>query len=300
MTISDDQLSNWTKPWFNNEEERAEETRKTVKEAVENYLGDLSVRVFAKGSYPNNTNVRGDSDIDIAVEFEELIKLDYASGIGFSDTRLNHYSGIPEYDFKLRLQQALEEEFGNRVVDSAGNKVFRIRGSDKILDADVIPCTTYRYYYGNGPSDFRQGIQLILNTPDGKRHFNYPDQHLGNGVIKNRSTGKRYKSIVRILKNANKYLIENGGSNTCASFMVESLAYNIQNFIYQDNDTWRDIILRLCEEAWSYIKIEEDRHPESVRWLEVNGYKYLFHDEQTWKRQHARQFILDVYNLISN
>ena len=67
MTISDDQLSSWTKPWFNNEEERAEKTKELVKSAVDIHLKDLNIRVFAKGSYPNNTNVRKDSDIDIAV-----------------------------------------------------------------------------------------------------------------------------------------------------------------------------------------------------------------------------------------
>ncbi|MBW7956050.1 nucleotidyltransferase [Patescibacteria group bacterium] len=300
MTISDDQLSNWIKPWFNNEEERAEKTRETVKEAVENHLSDLDIRVFAKGSYPNNTNVRGDSDIDIAVEFEELIKLDYADGIEFSDTGLNHYTGISEQDFKLRLQQALEKEFGKGVVDSTGNKVFRIRGSDKILNADVIPCTTYRFYYGNSPYSYRQGIQLILNIPDGKRHFNYPDQHYKNGIEKNTSTMKRFKSVTRILKNTNSYLVENDDSALFPSFMIESLAYNINDLTYTGNSTWRDVILRGCEEIWEYLKVDELNLPESDRWKEVNEHKFLFHDHQIWTKNNARQFIQGAYNLLSN
>jgi tRNA nucleotidyltransferase (CCA-adding enzyme) len=35
-----------------------------------------SVRVYAKGSYANNTNVRRDADVDIAVEWNETIKVD--------------------------------------------------------------------------------------------------------------------------------------------------------------------------------------------------------------------------------
>jgi hypothetical protein len=34
MKISDDQLANWTKPWFENEEEKAETTKELVKNAI--------------------------------------------------------------------------------------------------------------------------------------------------------------------------------------------------------------------------------------------------------------------------
>lgn len=300
MKISDDQLSNWTKPWFDNQEERADKTQETVKSAVENHLSDLDIRVFAKGSFPNNTNVRYDSDIDIAVELQDKINLDYANGIGFSHTGLSNYTGISESEFKLRLQKALEIEFGKHVVDSSGNKVFRIRGSDKILDADIIPCTTYRYYYGFTPTDYNQGIQLILNNPDGIRHFNYPDQHLENGVNKNISTMKRFKSTARILKNANSHLYESDSARLYPSYMIESLAYNISNHIYTGNDTWREILLHGCEEIWSYLQNDEYTLHEFSRWREVNNCKYLFHEHQNWTKNDAKQFIQSAYNLLAN
>lgn len=300
MKISDDQLSNWTNPWFNNEEEKAEETKETVRTTVENHLSDLKIRVFAKGSYPNNTNVRGDSDIDIAVELERLIKLDYAPGVEFSDTGLYSYTGISENEFKLRLQKALEKEFGANLVDSSGNKVFKIRGSDKILNADIIPCTTYRYYFSKNPFSFNQGIQLILNRPDVIRHFNYPDQHYKKGVNKNDSTMKRFKSVSRILKNSNHHLSENNGTKVYPSFMIESLAYNISNSIYTGNNNWRDIILRGCEEIWVYLQKNEYALPEIIRWREVNDCKYLFHEHQNWTKDDAKQFIQVAYNLLTN
>lgn len=69
-TVSDDQLANWTKPAFGNEEEKADYTERMIREAVNAHpvLKDLDVRVFAKGSFKNNTNVRRDSDVDVAVE----------------------------------------------------------------------------------------------------------------------------------------------------------------------------------------------------------------------------------------
>ena len=300
MNISDDQLSTWTKPWFDNQEERAEETKETVKFAVENHLRDLRVRVFAKGSYPNNTNVRYDSDIDVAVELQDMINLQYADGISFSNTGLSSYTGISELSFKQRLQQALEAEFGKNVVDSSGNKVFRIRGSDKILDADIIPCTTFRYYYAGSSTSYNQGIQLILNTPDGITHFNYPDQHLESGVRKNTSTMKRFKRLARILKNANGHMSKNNISTPFPSFMIESLAHNVSDLIYIGNNTWRDIVLRGCEEIWAYLEKEEYSLPEISRWREVSGCKYLFHGQQNWTRDTARQFIKITYNLLIN
>ncbi len=300
MKISDDQLSGWTKPWFNNEEERAEKTKETVKSAVRSHLSDLGIRVFAKGSYPNNTNVRYDSDIDIAVELEDKINLSYANGVGFSNTGLYSYTGISESDFKLRLQKALEAEFGKNVVDSSGNKVFRIRGSDKILDADIIPCTTYRYYYASNSASYNQGIQLILNRPDGIMHFNYPEQHLENGTNKNTSTMKRFKNTARILKNTNTYLSENNGMTIYPSYMIESLAYNVSNAIYTGNNTWREILLRGCEEVWAYLQNDEYTLPEVSRWREVNGCKYLFHGHQHWTKEDAKQFMQVAYNLLAN
>jgi len=300
MKISDDQLSRWVKPWFDNQEQRAEQTKDIVKSAVDNHLSDLGIRVYAKGSYPNNTNVRHDSDIDIAVELEDKINLDYASGIGFTNTGLYPYSGASELDFKSRLQKALEAEFGTKVVDSTGNKVFRIRGADKILDADIIPCTTYRFYYGSNSFSYRQGIQLILNNPDGKRHFNYPDQHYKNGVEKNTLTKLRFKNITRIFKNANGHMLENHSLSLVPSFLIESLAYNVSNSTYIANETWRDIALRGCEEIWEYLKLDEFRLIGTSRWKEVNGYKFLFHDHQIWSKDDAKQFIKSAYNLLAN
>ncbi|MBU1200238.1 hypothetical protein KJ953_01735 [Patescibacteria group bacterium] len=295
MKISDDQISSWTKPWFSNEEERADKTKKIVESAVYNHpiLKDLGIRVFSKGSYPNNTNVRKDSDIDIAVELQDLIHVNYCDGVTDESAGLTNYTGISSQDFKYYVGEALEKEFG--VIDKSGNKVFRIRGSKKIMDSDVVPCTSYRKYFNWG---CRKGIKLILNSPNGKQNVNYPDKQLENGIDKNISTKKRFKNVVRIFKNANNYMAENRNSENYPSFMIECLAYNINNSSYLANDTWREMIINLCTEAWEYFKLDEFK--QSNRWLEVNGYKYLFHDDQIWTRSSAKQCIKNIYNLLNN
>lgn len=296
MNITDDQLSNWTNPWFNDEEDRAERTQKIVRAAIDNHpvLKNLNIRVFPKGSYANNTNVRHNSDIDIAVEFQGMINLSYDSGVSFTDTGLLPYNGISEQVFKSYLKSALITEFKDKV-DASGNKAFKIRGSDKILDADIIPCTTFRLYHS--PTHYSEGIELILDIPDGKRHFNFPNQHFENGISKNNSTSKRYKSVVRILKNVNYFITPEGNDPRYHSYMIESLAYNLPTSTYLYSEPWRELLNKLCVDAWRYLKSDEPSD-ESQRWMEVNDVKFLFHFDQKWSRADAKQFILDIYNLI--
>jgi predicted nucleotidyltransferase len=298
MKINEEQFTNWTKPAFENERDRADAAKSIVEDAVKDHsvLKNLSINIFPKGSYANNTNVRRDSDIDIAVELENLIALDFFENTTFEDTGLKSYTGISKYDFKSHLLDALSSKFGSNFINSSGNKVFKIRGSEKILNADIIPCTSYWAYYKSGPI---KGIQLILNKGDGKKYNNFPDQQLKYGVHKNNNTGRRYKRVVRIMKNARNQIVESTGNSNSHSFMIESLAYNVPNEKYLEDDNWRDIIKRVCYESWQYLKNEEPEK-EYLRWFEVNDYKFLFHPNQKWSRVDAKNFVLDIYNLINN
>ena len=293
--ISDDQLASWTKPAFGNEEEKALNTEQTIREAIQAHpvLKDLKIRVFAKGSFKNNTNVRRDSDIDIAVELQDLIQLEFMDGLSLRDTNLSPYSGIDTFSYKKAVGEAISSAFGSNAVDSSGNKVFVVRESSLNLAADVIPCTTYRRYYNWG---FRQGIQLILNNPDGKRHYNYPDQHYENGINKNITTSKRFKRAVRIMKNIEHILCHEGKVSKIPSYFIECLAYNISDPIYLDDNSWREIVSNICAKIYGYAKNPE---PDSEKWKEVNGYKHLFHTDQTWQREDALNLALLVYDKLN-
>lgn len=295
MSISNDDLSNWTKPGFNNEEERADNTRKAILSAIKghNVLKDLSISVFPKGSYANNTNVRRDSDIDIAVRLDGLIVTDYLNGVTQESAGLSPYTGISKNDFKGYLYDALVAEFGSSAVDRSGNKIFRIRESDKILNADVIPCTYYRRYFSN--TSYREGIFLVLDDPNTGKFINYPDQHYKNGVTKNIDTKKRYKSIVRIVKNIRNQILDN---TDYPSFLIESMAYNVPNSTYLESDTWSDMLKTFCDNSLVYLQTDEPQDDAS-RWMEVNDHKYLFHLNQKWNRDDAKQLILDLQSEIS-
>jgi hypothetical protein len=253
---TEDQLSTWTKPAFANEEQRATETEQTIRQAVQNHplLRDLDIKVFAKGSYKNNTNVRRDSDIDIAVEYRGMFTAEFSNGASFAGSNITPYDG-PFKDeggkarYKHAVGEALRTAFGSSAVDGSGNKVFEVQQANHDLAADVIPCTSHHDYWANG--HFREGIELILDQPDGKRHTNYPVQHYDNGVAKNLATNKRFKRAVRIMKNIEGRLVADSQIDEIPSYLMECLAYNVSNEFFARGNTWREIVSNVSAAIWA-------------------------------------------------
>jgi len=69
----EDTLAAWTVPSSDTEQQKQERTERMIREAVAAHKPFLNCRlsIYAKGSYANNTNVRADSDVDVAVECTE-------------------------------------------------------------------------------------------------------------------------------------------------------------------------------------------------------------------------------------
>lgn len=61
-------LAGWTGPSSETEQDKQDRTERMVREAIKEHAAfdSCSLTVYAKGSYANNTNVRADSDVDIA------------------------------------------------------------------------------------------------------------------------------------------------------------------------------------------------------------------------------------------
>lgn len=297
MRVTDEQLANWTRRAFDNEEQRANDTEAAIRRAVRNHavLSKMNIRVLPKGSIKNNTNVRRDSDIDVAVINQSHIAMEYTDGGTMAHAGLVPYTGISAAAYKALVGEAIRKEFGIGNVDGSGNRVFRVRGSSSVMDADVIPSTQYCFA---APTWNRTGIALILDKPDGKIHFNYPDHHFDNGVAKNNRTGRRYKRAVRILKNIENKLVADGIIKAFPSFLIECLAYNVPDHIYNAQTDWRTLINAMCTHFWAYVS--NDAEPvDSLRWTEVNEHKYLFGLHQRWTKQEAKDFTLQTYVMVT-
>lgn len=306
-TISEDQLSSWTQPAFNNEDEKRASTERMIREAIREHalLRTLPVEVYAKGSYRNNTNVRRDSDVDVAVEYKGIIYFEYdpatnqdavwqASGIRpYDGPFLNPITGDTEIDrFKNAVGEALTAAFGQGAV-TRHTKVFTVRESQRSLAADVVPCATYRMHWS--PTNFGQGIRLLPDRWPGFFINNYPQQHYDRGVAKNEATSRRYKSVVRILKNLENRMVADGASPVVASYLIESLTFNAPNPSFQ-LATWGQRVREVLVHAWT----DTEQAGAEQRWFEANNIKYLFHQQQKWTRDEARAFIHAAWQYVAN
>lgn len=289
MTL-EETLSGWTGPSSDSEQEKQERAERMVRQAVKDHapFDGVGISVFAKGSYANNTNVRSDSDVDIAVECTEVCYWEESSeGAHPAGTS---YSGVwTPVKLRAELNRALHAKFPGQV-DDTGSIALRVNANTARVDADVVPCFTYKYYFSS--SSYRQGTRVFRK--DGTCLENYPKQQLDNGVAKNRVTGKSYKRAVRILKRTENALANAGLHKQLPSYFMECLTYNCPNEILL-RSTWTETI----KGALAHIYTElEDSEPSSSRWLEVNEAKFLFHQSQPWSRGDGRSFVQSAWTYL--
>jgi hypothetical protein len=280
----EDTLISWTKPSSDSEQEKQDRAERMIRQAIDAHepFGECRLSIYAKGSYANNTNVRSDSDVDIAVECTDVIYWEEAEPEIHGDTV--PYKGIwtPE---KLRseLVNALEKKFPKQV-DTSGSTAIQINSNSARVDADVVPCFTYHYYLSS--SNCRKGTKIFTKT--GKRIINHPDQQIENGKSKNIRTKYAYKKAARILKRIENAMVTDKAYRELPSYFVECLAYNCPDSLFSST-TWTGIVRDILMYIWENLQNEEPSDNNS-RWLEVNECFYLFHNAQQWGRNDGREF----------
>jgi hypothetical protein len=194
--------------------------------------------------------------------------------------------------FKDAVGDALVGTFGSSAV-TRHNKVFTVRESARSLAADVVPCGSHRHYYG--PTSYASGIRLLPDKTPPMPVDNYPQQHYDNGCAKNDATRKRFKRVVRILKNLENRMVKDGTSPIVASYLIESLVHNVPTSLF-GTGTWAGDVRNVLGHVWQDTEADECEK----RWLEVNGIKYLFFWAQKWTRQEARDFVLAAWRYVEN
>jgi hypothetical protein len=291
VVTTNEQLAGWTKPSSDTEQEKQERTERMVREAVTSHPGfaGCSLSVYAKGSYPNNTNVQSDSDVDIGVQCHDVQYWEKASTSSYSGG--TPYTG-PWTPDKLRteLVSALRAKFPNQV-DTSGSTAIVVHSSSSRVDADVVPCFDYRYYLGSG---HRDGAKTF--TTSGASLVNYPVQHLQEGRAKNNATSSYFKQAVRVLKRVENLMLERSIHRAVPSYFVECLVFNCPNHILMSS-TWIETVKGILVHLWGGLEGMEPTQ-ESERWLEVNRCKFLFTNEQKWSRVDGRDFANAAWNYL--
>lgn len=208
---------------------------------LRNLNNNRKIKLFVQGSYANNTNVRTQSDVDIAVIQEEVFITEYRSSDSMYPQSDADYGFFivpnPAKTFKDEVQECLVCRFGTDV--ERKNKSIKVHGNTYRKDADTVPCKRYRDYRGDYSKNISNYVGGVVITPDqGSRIINYPEQHIANGRIKNDATHHYYKKMVRIIKKM-RYLMEESYQSTYKtaaarvnSFMLESLLWNVDDSWY--------------------------------------------------------------------
>ena len=256
-----------------------------IKEAVRDHavFADCSLTVYSKGSYANNTNVRADSDVDIAVQCSDVLYCDEAE-LGANTSKGDPYTG-PWTPSRLRseLQSALEKKFPGQV-DASGSTAIQVNSSSARVDGDVLPCFDYRYYFSNG--GYRDGSKAFRT--DGTSITNYPQQQLDHGRTKNTRTSLRFKKAVRVMKRVENAMVNESIIDELPSYFIECLVYNVPDYILL-RSSWVEVVRGALVHIYEELEGSEPTD-EQARWLEVNECKYLFHSAQKWTRKNGRDF----------
>jgi hypothetical protein len=297
----EDKFRRWSKPPGDTEAAKLANAERMIGAAVREYLPLRAheIRVIPQGSYRNNTNVPQDSDVDICVCCMDTFFYDFQ----FADYGKAEASVIDAHylypQFKNDLQAALEAKFGKRGV-SRGDKAFGLRENSYRVDADVVAAFAYRLYrkrtfnalLGAYVPDFVKPPGTKFYSDGGREIINWPEQQYSNGVAKNERTGKRFKSIVRAVKSLSYEMQEKkiAEAGPIPSFLIECLVYNVPDYVF-DGDSYEKNVrdsIAVCFTATS---------PEGncQNWLEVSGFKYLFHSSQPWTQQQVNDFTLAVW-----
>jgi hypothetical protein len=255
------------------EERDRDRTEKRIKDAIR-AASDLpsSVRVYVKGSYANNTNVRGDADVDVAVEWTETAKVkkwDAAEGLSAEELGINSVTpSMTTAEFRRRVERAVSTAFGSSAVDTSPDKHIGVAASASTLDADVVPCWKLHRY--GAPGRYVVGHRLFPKS--GGTVDNYPKQNYDNGVAKNNATGKRYKEIVRCVKRLAGELHDDGLiPREYPGYLIECLVFNVPEDHFGHRRRYDDV-----QAAFRYLSKGLRDEDIYFGWHEPSRLKMLF------------------------
>jgi hypothetical protein len=286
------------KPPSENEESKREKTENEIKSALAKYepLKGRPYIVYVKGSYANNTNVRLNYDVDIAVEYQNFFDYDMEFGLkGKTLADVGAQVSTDPYtreDFKTDIRAALVAAYGSSAVKD-GEIAYRVRQKKTTLPADVVPCWLYRRYDGtgfNGPI-YHEGSRVYPRS--GSHKTNYPKIQLKKGTEKNNRTGHRYKRMVRALKKLQTRIVENGElPKELPSYFIECLVYNVPDASFNHADDYLADMSGVLMRIYNAMLSDGNGYD----WLHVHELVYLFRGDDSWSQADAQALALAAWN----
>lgn len=295
MAIPTAQLETWGKQGPTSQFTSTYETIRNALEDGNAPYAHRSKSIFLQGSYSNDTNVYGDSDVDVVICFDSIYYSDLSNLSPEDRAAFDANRSGAQYnwhDVKREVSDWLTKKYGSTV--KQGSKAIYIGGSGARRNADVLVAAELkRWYRYKSPSDNRYATGICFFNSSGERIDNFPKQHSSNCTTKHQNTNRWFKQTVRTFKNArNKlisdYKIDNG---LAPSYFIEGLLYNVpvDRFGGGDSANFNDVL------AWL---LSADRS----KFVCANEMFYLCHATapETWRNEKCEKFLTAVSNLSAN
>jgi hypothetical protein len=293
MPFSENQLSTWANQGAT---ATSASTYESIKKCIENHNwnDDVHFNIYLQGSYRNFTNIRGDSDVDVVVEFTSVF---YSNKLELPPNQLDEFNDSysdGKYtlsDIKKAIITRLESHYGKNYVD-VGNKSIKVLANSGRLDCDVVCCAEYREYRGfssQNTGDYVKGI-VFWTTHTNEKVINFPKLHYDNGVNKNSDCSSNYKPTVRIVKNMKSRITK----SIAPSYFIECLMYNIlySNYI---RATYSDTIVSILNSLNNF------QDAELKKLICQNEQRYLFGaSDQQWDLNNCKTFISQLIEFWNN
>ena len=287
MAIPESQLERWSHKGAVTTAKQTHESIRTALKAY-NWPSEVQYEVYLQGSYKNDTNIRGDSDVDVVVQLNSAfcsnLSDDWKRYFGFTAATYGWSA------FRDDVLKALRDYYGNSKVKE-GKKALKV--TTPYLPADVVVCIQYRKYpnHPRDANDFIEGMTFYVPS-EGRWVINYPKIHYENGVKKNKMTNERYKPTVRMFKNARTYLVDRGviPADLAPSYFLECLLYNVPNGKF--SRSFQDTFYNVVNWLWS---------ANLTQFVCQNGQLSLFgNSPEQWSVSKAQSFICAMADLWIN
>ena len=287
MAIPEDRLKTWSNQGAT---VGSANTHHSIRSALDKHTwpNGMNYNAYLQGSYPNHTNIRGNSDVDLVIESSSVF---YSNLSEDEKQQLGIGRGSYRYwDFRNEVLKALKSYYDASLVDDSGKKSIKIAASGNRLAADVVPCITYRHY--QNLRVVAEGITFWTQESQSQQVINFPKIHLQNGSAKNQRTNNSYKPSIRMFKNAREQILENNPAlqGNYPSYFIECLLYNVPDSCFGNGffNTYCDVV--------NFLSSQNSQDLEQF-WCQ-NEQQLLFGDLSTqWDITRAQDFVYQLLTL---
>lgn len=290
MPIPESQLERWS---HQGAVTTAKQTHESIREALsafQRWPDAIQYGVYLQGSYKNDTNIRGDSDVDVVVQLNSSFRSNLSEE---QEQCFRFFTATYDWNkFRSDVLTALRNYYGWQKV-TEGRKSIKVQ--TPYLPADVVVCLQYRKYpqYPKNADDYVEGMTFHVRA-ENRWVVNYPKLHYDNGVNKNAPsrTNGRYKPTVRLFKNARTHLVGRKviPSDLAPSYFLECLLYNVPDTKFDGSfqDTFCNVVDWLNRANFSQFVCQNEQ-------------LFLFGDSpEQWSEEKARTFLKAMVDLWNN